>query len=60
MKEKTVSASKLNEAKRLKQSAILGLCALVDAHPYTIPEFLPDVLMILSDCLHDGPIIAVR
>lgn len=59
MKDTKLTASKLSEANRRKQSAILGLCALVDAHPYTIPEFLPEVLMVLSDCLHDGPIMAV-
>jgi len=34
-------------------SAILGLCAFVDTHPYDVPPFLPDILVILSTHLHD-------
>ena len=34
-------------------SGILGLCSIVEAYPYDVPEFLPDVLMELSRHLHD-------
>ena len=36
----------------LRHSGVLGLCAFVDAAPYDVPEFMPDVLMFLSDLLH--------
>ena len=32
---------------------ILGLCAFVEAYPYDIPEFMPDILMELGNHLHD-------
>ncbi|XP_035710341.1 proteasome activator complex subunit 4A isoform X3 [Folsomia candida] len=34
-------------------SAILGLCAFVDTHPYHVPAFLPDILVVLTTHLHD-------
>ena len=41
-------------------SGIIGLCALVSAFPYSIPDFVPDILMILSRHLHDPqPIPAI-
>jgi len=36
-----------------KHSAVLGLCSFVNAFPYDVPEFIPNVLMVLSDHLHD-------
>jgi len=36
-----------------KHSGVLGLCAFVNAFPYDVPEFVPDILMVLSDHLHD-------
>merc|ERR1711902_127334 len=36
-----------------KHSGILGLCAFVNAFPYDVPDFIPDILMVLSDHLHD-------
>ena len=36
-----------------RHASILGLCAFVNANPYTVPDDLPDVLMILSEHLHD-------
>jgi proteasome activator subunit 4 len=41
-------------------SAILGLCAFVDTHPYHVPAFLPDVLVILTTHLHDPQPIPVK
>lgn len=34
-------------------SGILGLCAIVEAYPYDVPDFVPDVLMELANHLHD-------
>ena len=42
-----------------KHSAVLGLCAFVNAFPYDVPEFVPDILMVLSDHLHDPQPIPV-
>jgi proteasome activator subunit 4 len=36
-----------------KHSGVLGLCAFVNAFPYDVPDFVPDILMVLSDHLHD-------
>ena len=44
-----------------KHSGILGLCAFVNAFPYDVPDFVPDILMVLSDHLHDPqPIPVIR
>lgn len=40
-------------------SAILGLCAFVDTHPYHVPQYLPDVLVILTTHLNDPQPIPV-
>uniref|UniRef100_A0A6G1SBV8 Proteasome activator complex subunit 4 n=2 Tax=Aceria tosichella TaxID=561515 RepID=A0A6G1SBV8_9ACAR len=37
----------------IRHSGILCLCACVDAHPYTVPDYLPGVLTFLSDHLTD-------
>ena len=34
-------------------SGILGLCSIVEAHPYDIPKYLPGLLMELAKHLHD-------
>ncbi|GFW26343.1 proteasome activator complex subunit 4 [Trichonephila clavipes] len=36
-----------------RHAGILGLCACVNAYPYDVPEFLPDILVLLGDHLHD-------
>jgi proteasome activator subunit 4 len=43
----------------VRHASVLGLCAYVNAYPYTVPEDLPDVLMILSQHLHDPQPIPV-
>ena len=43
-----------------KHSGVLGLCAFVNAFPYDVPDILPDILMVLSDHLHDPQPIPVR
>lgn len=37
----------------IRHSGILCLCACVDAHPYTVPDYLPGILTFLSDHLTD-------
>ena len=34
-------------------SGILGLCAFVEAFPYDVPDFVPDILIELEKHLHD-------
>ena len=53
-----------DEAKRQKATykrhvGVLGLGAFISAFPYDVPEFMPEVLMILSDHLHDPQPIPV-
>ncbi|XP_054706567.1 LOW QUALITY PROTEIN: proteasome activator complex subunit 4-like [Uloborus diversus] len=38
---------------RERHAGILGLCACVNAFPYDVPDFLPDILVLLADHLHD-------
>ena len=42
-----------------RHAGVLGLCAFVNAHPYEVPEFLPDVLLLLGDHLNDPQPIPV-
>jgi proteasome activator subunit 4 len=36
-----------------RHSGVLGLCSLVEAHPYKVPDFVPAVLVELERHLHD-------
>ena len=38
-----------------RHSGILGWCAIVNAYPYDVPDFMPKILMRLADHLHDPP-----
>ena len=42
-----------------RHSGILGLCAFVNAYPYDVPEFVPDILMFLSGYIHEVQPISV-
>lgn len=42
-----------------RHSGIICLCACVDAHPYTVPDYLPGILTLLSDHLTDPQPISV-
>lgn len=42
-----------------RHSGILCLCACVDAHPYTVPDYLPGILTLLCDHLTDPQPISV-
>lgn len=41
-----------NELKE-RHAGVLGLCACVNAYPYDVPDFLPQVLVHLANHLHD-------
>ena len=56
---KTKKKKKTTEEVVSKHSGILGLCAFVNAFPYDVPDFVPDILMVLSDHLHDPQPIPV-
>ena len=56
---KTKKKKKTAEEVVSKHSGILGLCAFVNAFPYDVPDFVPDILMVLSDHLHDPQPIPV-
>ena len=43
-----------------KHGGILGLCACVNAYPYDVPQFMPDILMFMSYHLNDPQPIPVR
>ena len=53
--------SKDNQPQKLQRclTGILGLGAIVRAYPYDVPNFLPEVLMTLSDHVHDPQPIQV-
>jgi hypothetical protein len=42
-----------------RHAGILGLCAFVNAFPYDVPEFVPDILMFLSGYIHEVQPISV-
>ena len=62
-KEKTANDSHGDNSvtKKLlcRHAGILGLCAFVNAYPYDVPEFVPDILMFLSDYVHEPQPISV-
>ena len=43
-----------------RHAGILGLCAFVNAYPYDVPEFIPDILMFLSGYVHEVQPISVN
>jgi len=55
------SNSDENAMKRMvaRHAGIIGLCAFVNAYPYDVPEFIPDVLMFLSGYVHEVQPITV-
>ena len=65
-----LSATKLKKRKKLeniptqnliqRHAGVLGLCAYVEAYPYDVPEFMPQVLMDLSDHVNDPQPIQVH
>ena len=63
MQKKSATKFKREKAKNLQNldkselalyhSGILGLCAMVEAYPYDVPECVPDILVELEKHLHD-------
>lgn len=43
----------------IRHSGVLCLCACVDAYPYSVPDYLPGILTLLSDHLTDPQPISV-
>lgn len=43
----------------LRHSGILGLCACINAFPYDVPDFMPDILVFLSNHMSDPQPIPV-
>lgn len=43
-----------------RHSGVLGLAALVEACPYTVPDWLPDVLSEMAQNLHGPMAIQVK
>ena len=55
----TINDDKIAKNMVLRHSGVLGLCAFVNAYPYDIPEFIPDILMFLSGYIHEVQPISV-
>ena len=53
------NVSDFDSALIMRHAGVLGLCAFVDAYPYDVPEFLPDILVSLGDHLNDPQPIPV-
>jgi len=49
----------LNQTPTVKHGAILGLCAFVSAHPNRLPKYLPTIVVLLCQFLHDPQPIQV-
>lgn len=47
------------ESIKVRHSAILGLCAFINAQPYQVPNYIPDVFEILGNHLNDPQPIPV-
>lgn len=41
------------EALIKRHCGVLGLCAFVAAHPYTVPSYLPEIFLLLGKHLND-------
>jgi len=54
-KNKFIKAQSLDSKTQLAEfhCGILGLCAFVEAYPYDVPHFVPDILIELERHLHD-------
>lgn len=58
---KAKSAVKINKVKskidssslKIRHAGVLGLCAFINAYPYDVPEFIPELFVILGQHLND-------
>lgn len=53
------NAPDFDSALVVRHAGVLGLCAFVNAYPYDVPEFLPDLLVSLGGHLNDPQPISV-
>ena len=53
-------AARVSACRSPRHAGVLGLCACVEAFPYDVPLFIPDVLVTLSRHLNDPQPIQVR
>ncbi len=44
----------------IRHSGIVGLCACINAYPYEVPYFMPDIILFLTRHLNDPQPIPVR
>jgi proteasome activator subunit 4 len=51
--DKAAWQNRHNQALIKRHAGVLGLCSVVSACPYDIPDHLPEVLIVLGDHLHD-------
>ncbi|CAG2066464.1 unnamed protein product, partial [Timema podura] len=52
IKNKVVDSTGI-ELLKVRHAGILGLCAFINAYPYDVPEFMPEVFLILGQHLND-------
>lgn len=43
-----------------RHAGVLGLSAYVQAYPYDVPEFMPQILMVISNHVNDPQPIQVK
>lgn len=48
-----------NNAIRLRHTAVLGMCAFIQAHPYDLPDSIPPIFEYLNNHLNDPAPIPV-
>lgn len=51
----TNSVSTKQSGIRLRHAGVLGLCAIINAHPYDVPDYLPAIFGELGAHLNDPP-----
>ena len=52
-KNKIKNPSKVKKAYRKRVAGVLGLSAIVERYPYTIPDFVPDALVLMCKVASD-------
>lgn len=43
----------------VRHSGILGLCSIINSNPYSVPNFIPDIILFLTEHLNDPQPIPV-
>lgn len=47
------------DAIRIRHAAVLGMCAFIQAHPYSVPKYVPSIIEYLSPHMNDPQPIPV-